>query len=102
MKKLRIGIIGSGGRGNVFRFAHKPDENVKITACCDLSEDVLKKNKEVYGDDIFTTNDYRKLLEQDIDAVAIATPDYLHEEHAVASLEKKDCRFFGKTYVYIN
>ncbi len=96
MKKLRIGIIGSGGRGNVFRFAHKPDENVKITACCDLSEDVLKKNREVYGDDIFTTNDYRKLLEQDIDAVAIATPDYLHEEHAVASLEKKIAVFLEK------
>lgn len=40
------------------------------------------------GDDAFATLDYRELLSRpDVDAVAICSPDYMHEEHAIAALE---------------
>jgi len=88
MKEIGIGLIGSGGRGNVLRFAHKPEENVRIAACCDIRDDVLAQNKKAYGETLFTTNDYQELLEQNLEAVAICSPDFLHEQHACAALER--------------
>ncbi|HWA87890.1 MAG TPA: Gfo/Idh/MocA family oxidoreductase, partial [Opitutus sp.] len=39
-----------------------------------------------YGRNIFTTTDYRELLTRELDAVIVSTPDFLHEEQAVAAL----------------
>jgi predicted dehydrogenase len=87
MRELRIGVIGSGGRGGLAIHAHKPAEGVRVTACCDVDPKALEWNRGRYGNDIFTTADYRKLLEQDVQAVFVTSPDFLHEEHAVAALE---------------
>jgi predicted dehydrogenase len=48
----------------------------------------LARNRESYGADVFTTRDYRRLLAQDLDAVFVCTPDFLHEEHALAALDR--------------
>jgi predicted dehydrogenase len=48
---------------------------------------VFERNRTWYGEDIFITTDYHDLLARDLDAVLITTPDYLHEEHAVAALQ---------------
>ena len=87
-KELRIGVIGSGGRGYLAAHAHKPDSGVRIVACCDTSEQALAENRKKYGEEIFTTGDYRRLLDQKLDAVMICTPDFLHEKHALAALER--------------
>lgn len=87
MKQLNIGVIGSGGRGGLVRHAHGEEHGARVVACCDLSPATLEKNREAYGQDIFTTSDYRELLERDLDAVFITTPDFLHEEMAVAALQ---------------
>jgi predicted dehydrogenase len=84
---LRIGVIGSGGRGSLARYAHRPEDGARVVACCDVNEDVFERNAGWYGEGLYTTTDYRCLLEQDLDAVFVTTPDYLHEEHAVAALE---------------
>ena len=47
----------------------------------------LDRCRQNYGQYIFTTNDYRDLLSRDLDAVFVTTPDYLHEEHALAALD---------------
>ncbi len=86
MDDLRIGVIGSGGRGWLARHAHRPGEGARVVACCDLSDEVLARNKEWYGRDIFVTKDYNELLAHDLDAVFVTTPDFMHEEHAVAAL----------------
>ena len=87
MNDLRIGVIGSGGRGGLAAHAHRPGEGSRIVACCDVNEAALARNRERYGDDCFTTKDHRELLEQELDAVFVCTPDFLHEEHALAALE---------------
>ncbi len=88
MKDLRIGVIGSGGRGGVAISAHKPGKGSRVVACCDIRDEVFERNRHWYGQDVFTTHDYRELLELDLDAVFVTTPDYLHEEHALAALDK--------------
>ena len=70
-KDVRIGVIGSGGRGGVARQAHKPGRGSRIVACCDISDKALEQNREWYGADLFTTQDPKKLLRQDLDAVFV-------------------------------
>jgi predicted dehydrogenase len=84
---LKIGVIGTGGRGGVARHAHKIGEGSRVVACCDKVEAALEKGRENYGADVFTTADYHELLAQDLDAVFVTTPDFLHEEHALAALD---------------
>lgn len=86
MDDIRIGVIGAGGRGRLARNAHKPGKGSRVAACCDLSERALGEAREFFGGDIFVTDDYRRLLEAPVDAVFITTPDFLHEEQAVAAL----------------
>lgn len=92
---LRIGCIGAGGRGRISKSAHNPKEGVQIVAACDQHEKVLEEYKNEYtkdmpeGEEFLVTKDYRELLEKGkLDGVFVTTPDYLHEEHAVAALER--------------
>ncbi len=43
--------------------------------------------REKFGPEFLLTTDYREVLRQPIDAVFVCTPDYLHEEHALAAIE---------------
>ena len=87
-KEIRIGVIGAGGRGALADHAHKPEVNVRVVAGVDINVKALEKFKEKYGSTAFVTKDYRQLLARDeIDAVFVTSPDFMHEEHAVAALQ---------------
>lgn len=87
-KELRIGVIGMGRRFELAACAHTPDCGVRLVAGADTDPKALAKFKEKYGPNVLATNDYREILKRpDIEAVFILTPDFLHEEHAVAALE---------------
>ena len=87
-KELRIGVIGAGGRGGLAGFAHRPEEGVRLVAGADVVPAALTRFTEKYGPDVLVTADYRDVLaREDIGAVFVTSPDYLHEEHAVAALE---------------
>ncbi len=86
--KLRIGVIGAGGRGHLAWYAHNPDEGVRLVAGADIDERALGEFKDQFGPDAFVTTDYHRLLDRDdVNTVFVTSPDFLHEEHAVASLE---------------
>ena len=83
MDDLRIGVIGAGGRGALANNAHNPGKGSILVAGADVNPKALIKFKETYGEEVFVTDDYRKLLERkDIDAVFVTSPDFLHEEQA--------------------
>jgi predicted dehydrogenase len=84
MKKL--GVIGACGRGSLAKNAHKPDEGYAITAVCDINEENKETLQEWYGEEVYFTTDYQDLLQQDVEAVFICSPDFLHEEHALAAI----------------
>lgn len=87
-RELRIGVIGAGGRGGLARNAHKPADGVRVVAGADTDPAVFKRVRDWYGDSVYFTDDYRRLLEEaDVDAVFVCSPDFLHKEHAVAALE---------------
>lgn len=96
MDDMRIGVIGSGGRGGLAAHAHRPGEGSRVVACCDTNPKAFERNRERYGQDIFTTADYRELLAQPLEAVFVTTPDFHHEEHAIAALQAKRPVFLEK------
>ena len=85
MEKMRLGMIGVGGRGGLYRLWQE-NPRVQIVGGADVRPAALEAlAKDVPG--AFVTDDYRRLLERkDIDSVAVCTPDWLHHEHATAAL----------------
>ena len=90
MKCLRLGMIGVWGRAHFLKdHLHQPENGESmVVAGADNSDFALEQFRKWAGDDVFATKDYRELLRrEDVDAVVICTPDYLHEEQAVAALK---------------
>lgn len=84
---IRIGVIGVGGRGSLAGFAHRPDGGYRIVAGADTNPAELAKFRARYNP-CMAVADYREMLANGgVDAVFVCTPDWLHEEHAVAALE---------------
>ncbi len=96
MKMMKIGVIGTGGRGHNAWQTHKPEQGWEIVAGADIKQKAREEFKEKFpGADVF--NDYRDVLKiKDIDAVFICTPDYCHEEQAIAALEAGKALFLEK------
>lgn len=77
--KIRIAGIGMGIMGNQDIDSAIKVPGVELVAACDIYSGRLDRVKEKYGKDIFTTRDYREILNRkDIDAVVIATSDNWH------------------------
>ena len=87
---VRIGIIGVGGIAqNVHIKELLECKNAKITAICDIDENVLKTVGDKLGiDEKFRFKDYIDLIRCDVvDAVEICTPNYLHVKMAVETVK---------------
>lgn len=90
MKKYKYGIIGVG---NIGMTKHLPgyaqlNDDIVISAACDIDETKLNVAAEKYNiPNIYT--DYHKLLDQnDLDFVSICLPNYLHAPVAIEAMEK--------------
>ncbi|MBC7926207.1 MAG: Gfo/Idh/MocA family oxidoreductase [Bryobacteraceae bacterium] len=88
-REVRTAVIGVGKRGTNLLTQVLQQPNVKVTAICDTD---AKARDDAQGtarrDNPRSFTDYRKLLEfNDVDAVVVATPCYLHSEMAAAALD---------------
>lgn len=93
---MRFGVIGWGLRAPIAKIAHQPDKGHQLVALADPSEEAQANFIEFVGNDVFTTRDYRDLLDKDLDAIFVLSPDWLHEEQATAILEAKIPIFLEK------
>ncbi len=86
---LRFGMIGVGKRGNAHLTRLVERSDVTVGAVCDTDPSARDTAQSAaQADDPRSYADYRELLRQeDIDAVLIATPCYLHAEMSAAALE---------------
>jgi predicted dehydrogenase len=86
MKKVRIGVIGCG---SIAQHRHIPEhvmnENVELTAVCDINEERAKEVAEKYGVKAYTS--YEELIQSgEVDAVSVCTPNHLHAPISIAAL----------------
>lgn len=98
---IRIGLIGHGNMGREDTNAALACEDIKLTAVCDLYDPRLELAKKQWGNDLFLTKDYYKLLERkDIDAVLIATPDHWHKQIILDALHAGKHVFCQKPLIH--
>ncbi|TDS19100.1 putative dehydrogenase [Maribacter caenipelagi] len=86
--KINIALIGTGIQGIYDTQAALQVDGIKLVAACDLYTGRLDRAKELWGQDIFVTRDYREVLNRkDVDAVLVATPDHWHQTITIAALK---------------
>jgi len=88
-KKLRIGIVGCGG---IFNWAHiyayQESDKLEAVAFCDIVLSKAEASAEKLGvDKSHCYEDFKEMIEkEELDAVDICTPNYLHSIVAVHAL----------------
>ncbi len=86
---IRLGIIGTGGMANHHATQYSTMQDVKMTACCDISSE----RRTAYAEKWHIPHiyaDYRDMLEKEqLDGVVNVTPDAMHADISIAVLQKR-------------
>lgn len=89
--KIKLGIIGCGGRGNWIANLFQKHGGYEIAAVADYFQDRVDKCGDKFqvppSHRYIGLSGYKKLLENKLDAVAIITPPYFRPEQAAAAVE---------------
>lgn len=98
--RIRLGIIGAGARGMEIVREAMSCPNTEFVAFADIYTRRLEEAKRV-APNAKTYLNYKDLLDnKSIDAVLIATPQHLHCEHFVASLDAGKHVYQEKTMAF--
>ena len=88
MSEVRIGVIGAAGRGGIAKHWHDPEGRSVVVGAADVSAGALDWFLDNINDKGFVTQDYRELLDRDdIDAIAVMSPDFTHEQYVCDAFE---------------
>jgi predicted dehydrogenase len=89
---VNVALIGCGEQGRILTNAALNIPDLRFRAVCDIwpynltrSERLLKK----FNHEAQPFEDYKEMLKAvpDLDAVIVATPDFMHAEHTIAALK---------------
>lgn len=86
-RTIKVGIIGSGGIARGHARGYKSAQGVEVVAVADLVEgraQAFIEAEALNGAQAFT--DYKQLLELDLDAVSICTPNIAHHYTSIDAL----------------
>ena len=99
--KIRLAVIGFGiqGHGDLATALKVP--GVELAGVCDLYQGRLDNAKEMYGKDVFTTKNYKEILDRsDVDAIILATSDHWHARITKEALKKGKAVYCEKPMVH--
>lgn len=86
--QINLALIGSGIQGIYNTTSALKVQGVKLVAACDLYLGRLDRAKELWGDDIVVTRDYREILSRsDVDAIIVAVPDHWHKKITIEAMK---------------
>ena len=86
-QQVGFGVVGLGtwGENHLKTLADEP--GVYVAGICDINEELLSRRAEEY-DIPFITTDYEELVtHEDVQAVSVVTPDFLHYDIAMAAAQ---------------
>lgn len=86
-KTIGIGLIGLGMGLDLLYLNNDPESQFQVRGLCSATAAKVETAARNNGI-VFHTTDYRELIQRDdIDIVAVYSPDHLHAEHCIAALE---------------
>ena len=90
-RKLKLGVIGNGGRGSWIAKLFQAHGGYDLWAVADYFPEVADKCGEQLGVDrarrFSTLSGYKRLIESGVEAVAVETPPYFIPEHVSAAVD---------------
>jgi len=85
---VRLALIGKGGMGTGDTQTALQVPGVKLVAVCDLYDARLQDAKKAWGNEIFTTREYKEILSRDdVDAVIVGTSDHWHQPISIEAMK---------------
>jgi predicted dehydrogenase len=86
--RVRVGLLGSGGRGTYVSRQAKEFGNAEIAAMADIYEPRIDSARQQLSPSAIAHHDFRQLLDRkDIDAVIIGSPDHWHVPMTIAAVQ---------------
>jgi len=86
--RVRVGLLGSGGRGTYVSRQAKEFGNAEIAAMADIYEPRIDSARQQLNPSGIAHHDFRQLLDRkDIDAVIIGSPDHWHVPMTIAAVQ---------------
>ncbi len=100
--QIQLALVGTGNQGQGDTHIALQVPGVKLVAAADCYDGRLVHCREVWGDSIFTTRDYREILARsDVDAVLIATPDHWHKQAAIDAMNAGKDVYVEKPMIHL-
>jgi predicted dehydrogenase len=89
---IRVGLIGAGVQGRVLAECIRKIPGLRFQAICDIwdyNRNYTARRLKAYKQPVNAYEDYRDMLDKEsgLDAVVVATPDWVHAEHSIAALQ---------------
>ncbi|MCM8772316.1 MAG: Gfo/Idh/MocA family oxidoreductase [Candidatus Omnitrophica bacterium] len=85
MERIKCAVVGVGIFGEIHVATYKTYEKSELVKICDINEKRAKEISERYN--VEYTTDYMEIAQdKEIQAVSVATPDFLHKEIVVEML----------------
>ena len=85
MDKVKFGIVGCGRIAQ--RHAEHISKNGELSAVCDIDLDKATRLALPYGAKVYQNIDDLLASEKDLDLISICSPNGLHAEHSIKSLD---------------
>ena len=89
IKQVRMGIVGAGTWGETHASIYAEHLFADPVAICDMNEQRAREIAEKYGIRKVYTDYHDLAADEEVDAVAIVTPDFAHADIAVAMADAK-------------
>jgi predicted dehydrogenase len=100
--RIRIGVIGTGGRGQYLMKELKKIGGVDFPAVCDIYDVRRAESAAIAGGSVEQYVDYTQVLARtDLDAVIVATPDHWHGKISVDAMNAGKDVYVEKPMVHI-
>lgn len=88
MATIKMAVVGVSRRGRNLADSILKVKDFELAALCDVDENILRQAGNIYGGEVDLEQDFSRLVKRDdIEAIAIATPQFNHRELTLKAFE---------------